>query len=117
MQSGAGRSACYGVCQPTCPQSFALPRPLVRHVYVSQIAPGCGAAEIEAIVAHSGPANARRNNTGVIAFDGHEIIQIIEGEESDVDALVAAIAKDKRHTGMVGLDHGPINALSFPIGR
>ncbi len=86
---------------------------LVRHVYVSQIAPGCGRAEIDTIIAHSGPANARRNVTGVIAFDGHEIIQILEGEEDDIDALVATISRDVRHTGMVELDHGPIRALSF----
>lgn len=86
---------------------------LVRHVYASQIAPGLGSAEMEAIVTHSRPANARRGITGVIAFDGREIIQILEGDEVEVDALVAKIAGDNRHVGMVDLERAPIDKSSF----
>jgi hypothetical protein len=35
--------------------------------------------------------------TGLLVFDGVRYIQLIEGEDSAVDLLMARIARDRRH--------------------
>lgn len=39
--------------------------------------------------------------TGVLLFDGLNFTQYFEGEESDVDVLLANILRDKRHRNIV----------------
>lgn len=86
---------------------------LVRIVYASQIAPGCGQAEVDRIVAHAHEANARLGITGVLAFDGVKIIQILEGPSDQVDALYDKISTDRRHQGVVQLSRRFVAVKSF----
>lgn len=63
-------------------------------------------------------AQCRRNNaalglTGMLLYSDGNFMQALEGEEEAVDALLAKIAKDRRHTGMRVLWRRPIAQRLF----
>lgn len=86
---------------------------LTRLCYASQIAPDCGEAEFGAIVDHACSVNPKLGITGVIAFDGRKIIQILEGPANAVDTLYDKIRRDPRHQGVVELSRTEIERPSF----
>lgn len=62
--------------------------------------------------------NARSENslhaiTGVLLFDGLNFTQYFEGDEADVDALLANIMRDKRHKNIVVVLSGHLNSRLY----
>lgn len=86
---------------------------LLRLVYASQICPGYSHPHIEDIVRHAKAANRTRGITGVLGFDGFQIIQILEGEDDNVNPLFDRIFRDGRHYDIVILCRAPIAAVHF----
>lgn len=58
-------------------------------------------------------ANAARGVTGCFGYHGRRFIQLIEGPQSDVLTLFAAIQKDPRHTAVNIICSGGIVVRSF----
>jgi DNA-binding MarR family transcriptional regulator len=89
-------------------------RPItIRIVYASHAIPEIGQAEIDNIVATAAEHNSRYGITGVLAFDGFQIIQVLEGNAEQVEALYRRIIADKRHEGVVTLLHERIEERRF----
>ena len=86
---------------------------LVRLTYASRICPGYGHLQIEGIVSRARSFNGEHGITGVLAFDGLQIMQLLEGPDSEVDALFDRIAADDRHEDIVRLFRDPIAGLHF----
>lgn len=62
---------------------------------------GCGHATYLSIVDYSQTANRDLNIGGIIAFDGFQFVQILEGDESVVYPLFDRISVDRRNHGVV----------------
>lgn len=76
-------------------------------LYVSQLAPGFGFADVEQVLRASRECNPLRHIRGALVFDGARFCQLIVGPEPAVGALMVRIEGDPRHTH---LRHLPVNS-------
>jgi len=74
-------------------------------------------AEVKNILAASELNNVANSVTGLLIFDGHRYIQILEGEAESVNHLYDVISKDSRHQELELLHVGGISARSFENWR
>jgi len=74
-------------------------------------------AEVKNILAASELNNVANSVTGLLIFDGHRYIQILEGETENVDRLYNVISKDSRHQQLELLHKGGITSRSFENWR
>ena len=74
-------------------------------------------AEVKKILAASERNNVANSVTGLLIFDGHRYIQILEGETENVDRLYDVISKDSRHQQLELLHKGGISSRSFENWR
>lgn len=81
--------------------------------YVSSLAADAPLAMVGAVVAHARIANAARDITGVLVFDGLRFCQHIEGKQEDVLALMERIYQDTRHVNIEVFHHGPVAERRF----
>ena len=72
-------------------------------VYCSQVAPGVGDTDVDAIIAASRRRNAVLGITGILVFGSGVFFQWIEGPKTEVIGLVKLIESDRRHEMMVTL--------------
>ena len=86
---------------------------LIRLVYVSRLDPSISRQQIADLVAAAAAFNRANDITGIIAFEGLRVCQILEGEEVAVSDLFAAIEQDSRHTAVNELDRSEIAAKHF----
>jgi len=87
---------------------------LVQLVYVSRREPWLTAPELERIVAASAANNQRRNITGALIAGTGSIVQVIEGEASEVEMLFERIRCDRRHTNVRRILFTEIAERLFP---
>ena len=72
-------------------------------VYCSQVTPGVGSDDVDAIIAASRRRNALLGITGVLVFGSGVFFQWIEGPKAEVMELIKLIESDGRHEMMVTL--------------
>jgi len=84
----------------------AMSTPLSFFLYSSRLAPDCDPTEVGSIVKVAREFNASHGITGILVFDGERFTQYIEGPASEIDALVAKLRKDCRHTDFLQLNAG-----------
>ena len=82
-------------------------------VYISTATPA-GAAEIQSILAIAGKRNEVSGITGFLLFNGRNFLQLVEGESADLLQLMARLANDRRHNGMVTLEDRLIGMRTYP---
>lgn len=70
-------------------------------IYVSTAAPGFREADLALLADAAASANAALGVTGMLAYNGAHFMQLLEGEEVAVDATLARISADPRHSGLV----------------
>jgi hypothetical protein len=87
---------------------------LIRLVYASTLRPGIEDPQIDEIMSQAQESNARQGVTGISAFDGGKVIQILEGPPDEIDHLYDKICHDGRHEGVVTLHRAPIETRHFP---
>ena len=63
------------------------------------------------------PKNVSVGVTGMLVFNGTHFLQILEGAEASVDALIEHIRTDPRHTGFEICDRQKIASAAFRIVR
>jgi hypothetical protein len=86
---------------------------LSQYLYIST-APTLPREEVDAILAASARNNPARGITGLLLFNGRNFLQLLEGEESEVAALMKTITADPRHSGVSVLDRRTIAARACP---
>lgn len=82
-------------------------------VYVSTAVRSFSRAELVALLAKSRENNARRGITGMLLYKDGNFMQALEGEETVVRRLCAAIGADPRHKGLMVVDEGFEAARQF----
>jgi len=57
--------------------------------------------------------NSKQDITGVLLYSEGTFLQVLEGEESCIDAIFSAIETDPRHKNIITLIDGPIIQKNF----
>jgi hypothetical protein len=70
--------------------------------------------DVEEIHATARAQNERDDVTGLMVFNGTHFLQIVEGAEGAIDALIERVRKDPRHAGFEIRDRQKVAARSFP---
>jgi hypothetical protein len=86
---------------------------LSQYLYIST-APTLSRDEVDAILATSARNNPAREITGLLLYNGRNFLQLIEGEEEELVALMLRITEDSRHSGITLLDRRAIEARTCP---
>lgn len=86
---------------------------LYEVLYVSVLAPGVPVTAVAAIAAHARTANAQRDITGLLVFDGHCFCQQLEGMQKNVLSTMARIDQDPRHVQVSVVHQGQLAARRF----
>ncbi|MEM9500283.1 MAG: BLUF domain-containing protein [Pseudomonadota bacterium] len=86
---------------------------LSQHLYIST-APSLSREEVDAILASSARNNPENGITGLLLYNGRNFLQLLEGEEDSLKALMLRIANDPRHTGVSVLSHKSIQQRVCP---
>lgn len=84
-----------------------------RILYVSRSLVAGDDTAMNAIAAAALRRNSKCAVTGYLYYDSDIFLQVIEGMAKDVDAVYAAIKRDKRHRNVRKLVDEPIDARSF----
>jgi len=84
-----------------------------RIVYISTSA-GLPAEEVDRLVESAQRNNAEREITGFLLYNGRNFLQLIEGPKAALMSLMATLARDSRHSGMLTLIDEPIEERSCP---
>ena len=84
-----------------------------RIVYISTSA-GLPADEVERLVESAQRNNLEREITGFLLYNGRNFLQLIEGPQAALMSLMATLARDPRHSGMLVLIDEAIDERSCP---
>lgn len=82
-------------------------------IYVSVADPLIGEDDIVALVEQARRNNARDGLTGALVYNGHNFMQLLEGPAAEVNACLAVIGSDPRHSGMVEIRRKQVERRSF----
>lgn len=85
---------------------------LVQLIYVSSMV-GQSSTVVGDILASCAKNNPANGITGMLLYYDGSFMQVLEGEEADVDRTYARIAKDSRHTYLVLMARESISARHF----
>jgi len=84
---------------------------LSQYLYIST-APNLSRDEVASVLAASARNNPERGITGLLLYNGRNFLQLLEGEESALVALMVRIGNDPRHTGVSIIDRRAIEQRS-----
>ncbi len=91
---------------------------MIRVLYVSKPMPGLDRDSIEALMApvreRALVHNAQHHLTGALAYSETCFAQALEGDEDEVEALMAKIARDSRHSELQIIDRREVSNRAFP---
>lgn len=91
-----------------------MPQTLLYQVlYVSTLGTDQPLSVVAQIAHRARLSNAERGITALLAFDGQNFCQLLEGDRRTVLSLTERIRSDARHTGIEVLYHGPLQARRF----
>ncbi|WP_319737187.1 diguanylate phosphodiesterase [Cronobacter sakazakii] len=78
-------------------------------IYRSRLKGDIDQASLQAIVRQAQTRNAQMQVSGILVFDGHQFLQVLEGPLHAVEALFECISQDERHDFVVELmrDYAP----------
>lgn len=86
---------------------------MIELFYTSISPAGLSEPELMTILAKARLKNQRMSVTGMLVYHNREILQILEGEKSNVEALFQTIVEDDRHTSIDKFFQGEIETRAF----
>ncbi len=86
---------------------------LVHLFYVSSATQPFSEQQLKDLLVLSKDANKRHNITGMLLYEDGNFMQVIEGEEADIDRLMLNIQSDPKHAGIILLLKESIQARDF----
>lgn len=101
----------------TMPETGGMPTDapdrLISVVYSSTAVASFDDQALTELLTQCRASNAERHVTGMLLYRAGRFVQVLEGPESVVRALLARIAHDPRHTGMRVLFEEPLAERNF----
>jgi len=86
---------------------------IYRLFYISTAAAGIDHQVVDEIVGKAVAHNLRAGISGLLGFNGVNFAQVIEGNQSDVFALMDRIRADTRHDGVIVINQNPVHSRRF----
>lgn len=86
---------------------------LTQYLYIST-APSLSRDEVDAILESSARNNPEHGVTGLLLYNGRNFLQLLEGEEAELVALMLRISHDPRHSGVSVLERRNIPERMCP---
>jgi hypothetical protein len=86
---------------------------LVRLVYLSSATVAPSDADLADLVARARTHNAAHGLTGMLIYAEGNFLQVLEGDEREVDELFARIQRDHRHGHIVCLERAAVARREF----
>jgi hypothetical protein len=88
---------------------------MIEMIYVSKASNRFTEKELNELLATARTNNTKTGLTGLLLYDGQgTFIQVLEGEESTIEALYKTIKNDKRHSRINVLWRKEIEERGFP---
>lgn len=87
---------------------------LVRIIYISSATSPMSDAALAALVAQARSFNADHGLTGMLIYAEGNFLQVLEGDEREVDDLYERINRDSRHQHLLCLERTAIASRGFP---
>lgn len=87
---------------------------MIRLVYVSTASTAINDAVLSQIVSAAAQNNAAHDISGLLVYNGINFLQVLEGREESILALMEKIQRDHRHFGIVTLMNEKTSARAFP---
>lgn len=87
---------------------------LIRLLYISSATQKMSDEDLLNLLERCRINNSARNITGMLLYCNDTFIQVLEGEDSELDSLYNCIRKDPRHTGASILERRVIKERQFP---
>lgn len=82
--------------------------------YISTARPDLTASEFQNILHAAHKRNEKLNLTGLLAFNGLNFMQLLEGSRDNVNCCMRLIERDRRHDGLVLFDRHSAARREFP---
>lgn len=82
--------------------------------YISTARAGLADSDFQAILNEANQRNDTLGLTGLLAFNGLNFMQILEGSRLGVNQCIGLIEADRRHDGMIIFDRREISRRQFP---
>ncbi|KZN69223.1 BLUF domain-containing protein [Pseudoalteromonas luteoviolacea] len=86
---------------------------LIELIYVSTVATPLNDDELELLRRQCAAANQLQGISGMLLYDRHHFMQVIEGDKQKVEQLFERIKKDHRHHDISALICNPIEQRNF----
>lgn len=86
---------------------------LYELIYSSRATPALLPGDVAKILVVARRNNAARGVSGMLLFDAGSFLQVLEGEQADVEHVYEHVCRDPRHEGVVILKRGPIEKRGF----
>jgi hypothetical protein len=87
---------------------------IAKVVYVSMAADALSGGDVRRLGSEADANNRERAITGLLAYNGRNFLQVIEGPRDPVYGLLARIIRDARHHGLSLVFEAGNAARSFP---
>lgn len=84
-----------------------------QYIYIST-APDLTREDIDSILESCQRNNAEHGITGLLIYNGRNFLQLLEGEQSDLEWIMGRIGADHRHSGISKLEDIETNARACP---
>ena len=81
--------------------------------YVSVADPLISEEDVASILVSARRNNARDELTGALVYNGHNFLQLLEGPDEKVDACLAVIREDPRHSGVTEVRRRTVEGRDF----
>jgi hypothetical protein len=82
-------------------------------VYMSRATRNLSTQELNDLCEHSADSNRKLRVTGLLVYDGHRYMQVIEGDADIVKGLMQRIACDNRHDHISYMADSPLKERAF----
>jgi uncharacterized membrane protein (DUF373 family) len=87
---------------------------MIRLTYASTASTGFSSENLLALLKTCRVNNGVQNITGILIYSRGTFFQVLEGDETAVEATFEVIKKDKRHTNVTLIEKQPITERLFP---
>lgn len=88
--------------------------PLTQIIYASSATEAFSKEALSELLKKSRKKNHEAGISGILLYKDGNFLQVLEGEQSALDALIGTISRDPRHSGLLVYSKKPIEQREFP---
>lgn len=86
---------------------------MYRLIYISSASDNTSVSDIRDILSTAVTNNRETDITGLLMYNGLNFMQVLEGEQNDIEPLFEKISKDTRHVSVASILQGEADTRIF----